>query len=80
MSLTIKIDISASFGTGSERIGDESLTRGRACFVLHNMLWLCKCVLQHAESLGDPAQPAAESRRQAVIRRQIASAIMVNSL
>jgi len=76
----MNVDISARFGTVSERISDESLTRLGTLFVLYNMLWLGKCVLQHAESLHPLAAERAGITRMDRQRRQMAREIMVNNL
>jgi hypothetical protein len=49
---TMEINKPASFGTVSERIGDESLTRRRTAFVPYKILWFPKCAVQHPESSG----------------------------
>jgi hypothetical protein len=76
----MKISHLASFGTVSERIGDESTTAIRTRYVLYQILLIRRCAMQHAESArnlscSDRADPAT-----ARFHGQLTTDLMVNSL
>jgi hypothetical protein len=76
----MKINHPVSFGTVSERIGDESLTPRCTLFVPYNILWPGGFAQQHAES---PGSAFSLPRAAAGIRpdlRQTLPVLMVNGL
>jgi len=68
------------FGTGSERIGDESKTLYRSRFVSHKILWVMVFSRPYAESVAPIGAMEARSAKTGPEDRQTGPEIMVNKL